>query len=158
MSKIILDTDKPDYGAAALYWYERELIVLPIKPDTKCPAVSWDRWERGLTSHKIRQHWTKHSDHQVGHIVGDDLIVYDADTPESLLALKQLEDKHGVTPFLVIGTRRGEHHYFVRPNGVTAKSASFSTTQRPDCIDIKTGRAIAILPPSTGKRVLYDAF
>ena len=101
----------------------------------------------------LHDHWTAHPDHEVGCIVGDDIIVFDADGPESIKALVDLEQQHGLTPRLVVTTSRGEHHYFRRAEGSHAKSDAHSTEAHPERIDVKTGRALVVLPPSGGRQV-----
>jgi hypothetical protein len=138
---------------AALYWFKFGLDVIPIIPYTKLPAVQWDPWLGGLSLEKILDYWSRHPDHEIGFIVGDNLIIFDADSPDAIAALVALERKFEVTPSLVVKTTKGEHHYFRRASGTHAKSDSHSTDKHPERIDIKTGRALVILPPSTGKTI-----
>lgn len=49
--------------------------------------MKWDDWLENLTTEKINSHWAKNPDHEVGFIVGNDYIVFDADSPESLAKL-----------------------------------------------------------------------
>lgn len=141
------------YYDSALSWFKFGLNVIPIVPGTKLPAVQWDPWLTTLSIAKIRDYWSRHPDHELGFIVGDDIIVFDADSPEAIAALAALERKFEVTPTLIVKTTKGLHHYFRRANGTHAKSDSHSTDKHPERIDIKTGRALVILPPSTGKTI-----
>lgn len=136
---------------AALYWHQFGLDVIPIVPLLKQPAVKWDPWLSGLNAEKITAHWAKHPNHEIGFIVSDSLLVLDADSPESVAALYAIEKESGMPPLMVVTTRRGEHHYFRRSDETFAKSDAHSTKQHPDRIDVKTGRSIVVLPPSTGK-------
>jgi hypothetical protein len=138
---------------AALYWHQFGFDVIPIVPLLKQPAVKWDSWLDGLNAEKIAAHWAKHPNHELGFIVGDSYFVLDADSPESVLALKALEKESGMPPLMVVTTKRGEHHYYKRSKDTFARSDAHSTEQHPDRIDVKTGRAIVILPPSTGKAI-----
>ena len=95
----------------------------------------------------------RHTDHEVGFIVGDGVIVFDADSPESIAALVDLEQKHGPVPRLVVTTPKGQHRYFKRAQGSHAKSDSHSTETQPERIDVKAGRALVVLPPSSGRQV-----
>jgi hypothetical protein len=142
-----------DNRSAAFHWYGYGLKVIPVIPGKKQTAVKWDTWFEGYSSEAINDHWTAHPDHEVGCIVGDDLIVLDADSPESIEALNGLEQRHGLTPHLVNTTSRGEHHYFRRAEGSHAKSDAHSTEAHPERIDVKTGRALVVLPPSGGRQV-----
>lgn len=141
------------FTEAALYWHQFGFDVIPIVPLLKRPAVTWNAWLDGLNADKITAHWAKYPNHEVGFIVGDSFLVLDADSPTSVDVLHALEKESGVPPLMVVTTRRGEHHYFGREPGTFAKSDAFSTEQHPDRIDVKTGRSIVVLPPSTGKTI-----
>ena len=141
---------------AALEWCAYGLNVIPIIPGTKLPAVAWDPWLKDLTMAKIAGHWSQHPDHELGFIVGDDIIVLDADSPEAKVALAILEKTFDVTPNLTVNTTKGVHHYFKRATGTFAKSDSHSTEEHPERLDVKTGRSMVILPPSTGKKLDID--
>lgn len=136
---------------AALFWHRFGFDVIPIVPLLKRPALKWDSWLDSLNAEKIAAHWAKYPNHEVGFIVGDSLLVLDADSPESVAALHTIEKESGMPPLMVVITRRGEHHYFRRSDKTFAKSDAHSTEQHPDRIDVKTGRSIVVLPPSTGK-------
>jgi Bifunctional DNA primase/polymerase, N-terminal/Primase C terminal 2 (PriCT-2) len=140
---------------AAIMQSKFGLHVYPVVPFGKPPAIrSLEEWDRQLSPSSIKAYWAKHPDHELGCVVGDSMIVCDADTPEAVAALRQIEEQMGVVPDLVVGTRRGEHHWFDRPASVYAKSDSHCTETYPERIDIKTGRgAMVIIPPSTNKKV-----
>jgi len=146
-------TAQPDYKAAALDWFECGLAVIPIVPLLKKTAVTWDPWLADLSDKKITEYWTQHPAYEVGFVVSEDLIVFDADTPQAVAALAEIEQAFDVTPRWVHKTRRGEHHFFRRAPGTYAKSDAHSIAEHPERIDVKTGRSIVVLPPSTGKSV-----
>ena len=148
----------PSFGLlnAAMYFLGFGLTVIPVVPSTKRTAVKWDPWMENFSSKQVYDHWNAYPNHDVGFIVGDDIIVFDADTPESIEKLRQIERSHGIKPKLVVKTAKGEHHYFRREPGSIAKSDSHSTERFPDRIDVKTGRALVVLPPSGGKEVLVN--
>lgn len=146
-------TDLASCGEAALFWYRVGFQVMPTAPNTKVPAVMWDPWLAGLSPEAIRSYWSKYPGHQLGFIVGVDTIVFDADSPASIAALADIEDAFNSVPKLVVKTAKGEHHYYRRGKGSRARSDAHSTEKHPERIDIKTGRALVILPPSTGKTV-----
>lgn len=54
---------------------------------------------------------------------------------------------------LVIKTSKGEHRYYRLAKGTFAKIDSHSTEKYPSGIDVKTGRSMVILSPSTGKEI-----
>ncbi len=82
------------------------------------------------------------------------MLALDADAPESLAALVAIEKKFGITPNLVIQTRRGQHHYFRLAPGAFAKNDSHGTADHPERLDVKVKRSMVVLPPSTGKSIL----
>ena len=139
--------------SSAFHWYGYGLKVIPVIPGKKQSSVKWDPWLDGLCPKALHDHWTAHPDHEVSCIVGDDIIVFDADSPASIQALNDLEQRHNLTPHLVVTTSRGEHHYFRRAEGSHAKSDAHSTEAHPERIDVKTGRALVVLPPSGGRQV-----
>ena len=141
---------------SALDWFSRDYDIIPIIPDSKKTAVKWDGWLAGLSLPTITAYWLQHPKHELGFIVGDNIVVLDADSPESVAALVALEAEHGVKPNLVINTTKGVHHHFKRAAGTVAKSDSHCTKKHPERIDVKTGRAMVILPPSTGKSLALN--
>ena len=145
-----------NYGNSAQHWFAFGLKVIPIAPGTKQTAVKWDSWLDGLSDDKINDHWSKHPEHEVGFIVGDGIIVLDADSPEATVALATLEQSFDVVPNMTVKTSKGTHHYFKRAAETFSKSDSHSTQEHPDRLDVKTGRAMVILPPSTGKSLDID--
>lgn len=152
----MLDKQFTNKVEAALFWFRFGFKVIPIIPDTKSTAVKWDEWLDRLSPEKIAEYWKKHPKHEIGFIVGEDIIVFDADSPESIDALAELEARFGVKPMLVVKTAKGKHHYYRRAKGIFAKSDAHSTSEYPERIDVKTGRSMVILPPSTGKVILQQ--
>jgi hypothetical protein len=137
--------------ASAFFWFGFGLKIIPIMPGSKIPLIKWDPWLDSLGPEKIGQYWKENPTNELGFIVGDDMIVIDADSSESIAALKGIEERFELTPKLLVKTRQGEHHYYRRAAGTVAKSDSHSTEKHPERLDIKTGRAFVVLPPSTGK-------
>ncbi len=152
----VSEQSKPDFGQAAQDWYQSGFPVIPILPTCKVPALPWDDWLDKLSLESIAAHWKRHPDHEVGFIVGDDIVVLDADSPEATAALERIEKERGVSPRLRNGTRKGSHHFYRLAPGTFARSASFSTEKYPARIDVKTGRAMVVLPPSTGKKIDFQ--
>jgi hypothetical protein len=147
-----ININQLDFKSTAFYWYGFGLSVIPIIPGKKQPAVKWS-WVDGQSTEEINNHWTKHPDHEVGYIVGDDIIVFDADSPAAIAALAELEKMFDMTPCLTVTTKNGEHHYYKRAPGTFAKTDSHSTEKYPERIDVKAGRSLVVAPPSTGKEV-----
>lgn len=149
-------TTQPDFKSAALFWLKFGFSPIPIIPGTKKTGVTWDTWLSDLSARKIKRYWEKHPDHEVGCIVGHDIIVFDADTPMAIAALFELEKTFGSPPAFTVTTTNGEHHYFRRAPDTYAKTDSHCTEKHPERIDVRAGRGLVILPPSTGKEVSID--
>ena len=143
-----------NFRRAALFWHEFGFAVIPVVPGSKKPAVTWDSWLTGLVRLKIDDHWRSHPAHELGVIVGDKIVVFDADSPESVSALNNVESKHGIVPLLVVKTTRGEHHYYRLADDTSIRTAAYCTRDFPERVDVKTGRSLVILPPSTGKSIV----
>jgi len=139
--------------ATAFYWLGFGLHVIPIDDDSKVIAVKTDEWLDGLGTTSIKAYWVEHPDHEVGCIVGNDMITFDANTPEAVTALIELEYRFRMTPKLVISTNNGEHHLYRLAAGTIVKPETHSSEKHPDRIDILTGPSAMILPPCAGKSV-----
>ncbi|GAB6084056.1 hypothetical protein JCM30471_29700 [Desulfuromonas carbonis] len=140
-------------GDAAINWFKFGLMVIPVSPGEKRTAVKWDDWQEDLSAEKISAHWSKHPAHDLGFIVGDDLIVFDADTPEAVKSLQRVEEEYGARPSMIVRTTKGEHHYFRKEEGTWVKTTGHGEGVEQK-IDIKTGRTMVVLPPSPGKEVI----
>ena len=116
---------------AASFWNRYGLSVMPIVPANKCPAFKFKLWLKDLTPAKIAQAYAKNKFLEVGFVVGDGLIVLDADSPESEKALIAIELEHGVSPKLVVKTKKGCHHYFQLAPSAFAKSDAHSSALFP---------------------------
>ena len=138
---------------AALYWFKFGLMVIPILPHSKQAVMKWDPWLATLSIESIQNHWSKNPSHELACIVGDNLIVLDTDSPAAGQALGDIEANHGCPPLFVVKTKHGHHHYFRLAPGAYAKSDSHYTDTYPDRIDVKTGRGMIVLPPSTDKTI-----
>jgi hypothetical protein len=138
---------------AALYWYDFGYTVLPLVPGEKRTAVGWS-WADTLTRQKVSDHWSAYPEHEVGFIVGPDVLVLDADSPEAVEAIKSIEVEFGIQSNLLVGTSKGFHFAYRPGPGVFARADSHSTKEYPERIDVKTGRTLVNLPPSGGRRLL----
>lgn len=138
----------------AVYWFHFGLRVIPCRPGTKATVVKWDPWLEDLSEGKIIRHWRVHPSHDIGFVVGDGLIILDADSPASLAALEQLERRLEVTPRMIVETRRGVHHYFRRAASSFARAGSYKTDQFPERLDVKTGKSLVLLPPSGPRKLV----
>lgn len=142
-----------NFATAALEWHQFGFDVIPLIPHTKRPALPWEPWFDELSPLTITKYWEAHPEHEVAFKLGDALLVLDTDSLEATEALSKLERKYCSPSLLVVNTAKGEHHYFRLAQGVFARSDSHCTETHPERIDVKTGRALITLPPSTGKLV-----
>lgn len=140
---------------AALFWHDWGLRVCPFLPRSKVPSTRWQPWEQCYSGANVSRHWRAHPHHEVGALVGDDLVVLDADNPQAVERLRALEAQFGIVPMLVVSTTRGVHHYFRRESGSTfGTTKASSAVLQGGALDIKTGRTLILLPPSTGKSIV----
>jgi hypothetical protein len=141
---------------AALIWFSFGFQVIPVISGTKKPAVKWDPWLSNLSEEKIVNYGTDHPKHEIAAIVGDGTVAFDMDTVAASLAMAGLEEKYNMSPSMVVKTDRGTHYYFKCESEIAIRADSHSTSGTPERIDIKTGRSAIMLPPSTGKRLLFE--
>ncbi|MCC5870467.1 MAG: PriCT-2 domain-containing protein [Gammaproteobacteria bacterium] len=139
------------FGDAALFWHVFGLQPIPVVPKGKKPAVKFEPWLSNLSQSAILRYWERHPDHELAHVVGNRLLVLDADGPSAEQALLEIEAGFGIAPRLCIRTKRGVHHYFCLAAGTVARACGHDTDKHPHRIDTRTGQSIAVLPPSTNK-------
>ena len=137
----------------AIRWFRLGFQVMPVVSGEKRPAKKFDHWLGNLSEQAIDDHWTKHPYDEVGCILGDSLIVFDADTPMAVVALCQIEEAFDFKPNLIVQTIRGEHHYGQLEPGTYVRSDSHDTEKHPERIDIKHGRALVVGPTSEGRSI-----
>jgi hypothetical protein len=135
---------------AALKFYEAGFPVIPIVRGAKRTSVKW-LWEQTRSRETISAHYGSNPSDELGCILGEKLLVLDGDSPESVQAVERLMDAHGIASNFVVKTRRGRHFFFSLTPGAFAKSSSYSSDAYPDRIDVKHGRTLVVLPPSTDK-------
>ena len=126
------------------HWLKFGFKLVPCKD--KIPLVTF-KDIRELITPEISRNWFKSctNANMIGGLTDDNLIVLDADSEESIDALRSLESDFSQIPKLVVKTKRGEHHYFRLPNGINGSSRGYGK-DKPKNIDIKTGRSIIMLP------------
>jgi P4 family phage/plasmid primase-like protien len=137
---------------SAEIWLDAGFSIIPacLSDGVKKPLVKFAEIRLELTpQHSLN--WLKQFPNTTALATTTDngLFVLDADTPESLEAIYCLEAQYKVSPNLIVNTRNGEHHYFRISAEVNAVSRGFDGKKFPRKIDIKTGKSIVILPPST---------
>jgi hypothetical protein len=138
-----------------MYWFGKGFLIIPVIPGSKRPAVKWGPWLANLSVDSVYRYWQQHPGHEVGFIVGDRFIVFDADSAAAVAWLEQMEIDHEVTPALVVKTKRGEHHYFRKDPTVPGRTSFKIVGPNPeDRIDVKTGKTMVVLPPSSGREIV----
>lgn len=141
------------YCDAAKFWFGFGFNVIPIIPDKKQTSVKWNPWLEKLSEEAISAYWATHSSYQLGFIVGPGVVVLDADSVESQVALADIEFAFDVMPNLIVKTKKGVHHYFRLSENVSVTTDSHSTDKHPNRIDVKASRSLVILPPSKDKSI-----
>ncbi len=148
---------KPEMSPTALAaqeWWDFGFRVIPVVAGEKVTAVKWDPWLDSLSAGSIAAHWSEHPNDDVGCILGTEIVVFDCDSPAAEQAMLALEESFGIKPALVVKTSKGTHRYYRLAPGTYAKSDAHSTAIYPHRIDVKTGRALVVLPPSGWRTVI----
>jgi Trp operon repressor len=120
--------------------------VLPLKPASKVPLVSWRELQRRrLEEHEIISLFERHPDANIGVVTGrvSQLLVLDCDAPEIVQRL-------GVSETPIAETARGRHYYFELPKANIRSVAGIA-----EGLDIRAEGGYVVAPPSvhpSGKR------
>jgi hypothetical protein len=120
--------------------------VLPLKPASKEPLVSWRELQhRKLEEHEIISLFERHPDANIGVVTGrvSQLLVLDCDAPE-------IVKKFGTPETPIAETARGRHYYFELPKANIRSVAGIA-----EGLDIRAEGGYVVSPPSlhpTGKR------
>ena len=141
---------------AAQMWFDHGYLPMPIKAGQKNTLLSHQPWLDALSTKTITKRWTAHPTDDIALQCGTGLVVLDADSPESLNAMEQLEQKHGLVPAMVVKTKKGVHHYFRQSPELRVKAAGHSTANHPERIDVRCGSGYIITAPSTDKVLESD--
>jgi hypothetical protein len=150
-----LREETTDLLTAALFWYQYGFKVIPILPGSKIPAIKRRPWLKNLSVRKIHAHWASHPDHEVGCILGHDLIMFETNNLDYEYALGIVEEDFDQKPKLEVNTAKGVQHYFRCAQGIMLKSTLplYFTDMNPVGIHVKTSGDLIILPPSRGKSI-----
>lgn len=149
-----LEINTSSTSAAALEWYFNGYLPCPIFKGQKNPSTKVKEWLATLSERKIEQHWVDRPDDDVALYCSNGLVVLDADSPESIKAIEDLETKHRLYSNLKVQTKKGVHYYYRQVGGMSFKQAGHSTENHPERIDIRCGPSYIIAPPSTDKQLL----
>jgi putative DNA primase/helicase len=141
---------------AAQMWFELGYLPMPILAGQKMTPLAHQPWLDALSTKTINDRWTANPSDDIALQCGNGLVVLDADSPESLAAMNDLEKKHGISPALVVNTKKGVHHYFRQTPELRVKVAGHSTGNHPERIDVRCGNGYIITAPSTDKVLATD--
>lgn len=141
---------------AALEYLDRGWCIIPIKPDTKRPAVKWIEYQTRLPSEaEVIEWWTQWPDYDIAIITGavSGYVVVDCDNEDALHAAYDA----GMRSPVRVKTRRGMHLYFKHPmDGVRRGPRAGSNVRaigadwpRINGLDFRGDGSYALLPPST---------
>jgi len=114
-----------------------------------------DTWLKNLSVRKIHAHWAANPDHELGCILGSDLIMFETNNLEYEDALALAEVTFGLKPKLMVKTAKGVQHYFRCAPDIMLSSTHplYFTDRYPVGIHVKTSGDLIILPPSRGQSI-----
>ncbi len=140
---------------AALEYLEHDIVVVPIHPETKRPAIKWREFqERRPTEHEVTSWFEQWPDADIAIVTGylSGMVVVDCDN-EDALAFALAE---GMTSPIRVQTKRGWHLYFKHPrDGVRRGPRGGWNSRNVDWpringLDFRGDGGYAVLPPSKG--------
>jgi hypothetical protein len=132
------------------------MSVVPIKLDTKRPALRWgDRPAEPPTADELRDWFGRWPNAGVGCIIGDHFAVVDVDEhgTSGLDSLAELEAVHGPLPrtWREITPSGGLHIWFGLADGQRV-----STRELAPGVQLRTGRHVLVMPPAIGREWELD--
>jgi putative DNA primase/helicase len=135
-------------------WLANGYLPLPILGGQKIPRSKHETWFRSLSAAQVDLHWKSCPADDVALHCSNGLVVLDADSKESEIAIQNLEQKHALYSNLKVRTKKGIHYYYKNPGHLQITQAGHSTEEHPERIDIRCGNSYIIAPPSTDKELL----
>jgi Primase C terminal 2 (PriCT-2)/Bifunctional DNA primase/polymerase, N-terminal len=142
---------------AALSWLRHGYLPMPVVEGTKATRVPHLQWLKNLSEQSADCHWGTFSNDDIALHCSKGLVVLDADSEESLLAIQTLEAKHNIFSNMTVKTAKGVHHYYRQNPGLRIQQKGYSTEKDPERVDIRCGNSYIIVAPSTGKSLATDA-
>ncbi len=145
MSETILES--------ALEYLDRGWSIIPIRPDTKRPALKWTEFQtRQPTEEEVERWWTQWPDYGIALVTGElsGVVVVDCDNEESI---KAAQDAEMFTP-VKVKTKRGLHLYFEHPRDGKRRGPRAGVNSRGtdwpqiNGLDFRGDGSYALLPPS----------
>lgn len=137
------------------YWTNFGMTLIPCKAN-KQPIIKFaeNRNERKPEGNlEVMSNYMNSP--MISGLTDNGLFVLDADSEESESALAELERNFNMAPSLIVYTKRGEHHYFRLPPGITGIQKGYGQ-DTPHKIDIRSGRSMIMLPFGDSRRYEID--
>ena len=135
----------------ALEYLERGWCIIPIRQDTKRPAVLWKEYQKRLpTEDEITKWWTDNPDYALAIVTGEisGLVVVDCDNPEALEAALD----SGMSSPIRAKTKKGHHLYFECPMDGVRRGPKVGGVghdwPKIKGLDFRGDGSYALLPPS----------
>lgn len=149
--------------SAALEYLEQGWSIIPIKPDTKRPAIEWREYQtRPPTEEEVTDWWTRWPEHDIAIVTGElsGIVIVDCDNEDAQHAAFDA----GMRSIIKVKTKRGTHLYFKHPrDGMRRgpRAGSNVRTVDPDWpripgLDFRGDGSYALLPPSRGYSWDFD--
>lgn len=133
-------------GESALFWHKFGFKPVPILPASNEPAVEAEPWFDGLSAEKIVSHWDQHSNHEIGLLPGNDILLLTPNGKKASRALFEIENAHDSLPNMALKSQTAMHYLLALGEGVNAIATVDSGVA--DSIGVSTGQSLVLLPPS----------
>ena len=147
-----METNDKITGAMELI--DRGWSIIPIRPDTKRPAVQWKEFQNRQCTEDEASLWWSSNEYDIAIVTGalSGIVVVDCDNEEALHAAFDA----GMRSPVRVKTKRGYHLYFAHPRdgvrrgpraGVNSRGADWP---RINGLDFRGDGSYALVPPSNG--------
>ena len=138
---------------SALAYRQRNLSVIPVRPDKK-PFIKWEEYQKRIAEpDEIRGWFKKWPDANVGIVTGKisgNLGVIDIDDESGRQAVEELLPESYLTPMAETPSE-GEHIYTVMPEGITLSN----NAKVIPGTDFRGEGGFVVAPPSKGEKGSY---
>lgn len=135
---------------AATEYHRKGYSVIPLKPNSKEPAISWTDYQKRLMSlADITAYWIENPDYNVGIITGkiSGISVIDIDGDDGVESIRNAPFTMPQTK--VVKTPNGYHHYLKYDNRFAQGAGKL------DHVDIRNDGGYVVAPPSIVDGVGY---
>lgn len=142
--------EKTNTLQGAQWWMNFGLFPIPLYKGTKTPVIKYVGKDRPTDFSQVAYHW-QNGDYDIAVLLNQDVLVLDADSPESYQAIQELEREFNLHSNIVVKTKKGWHFYYQLPSGLTVKTKTYCSKEHPKRIDVKSSNGYMIVPPSSDK-------